>query len=102
MNIDEKSLKKGFKPADVILEELRAIYDERGRQYKANYTLIGDVLENLFPNGVHLRTAEDHNKWHLYLMALVKATRLANTGLQHKDSALDMALYTAMLAGFCK
>lgn len=91
-----------MKTADKILGEMLEIYDERGRQYKANYTLIGDVLATLFPNGVQLKTAEDHNKWHLYLMALVKATRLANTGLEHKDSALDMALYTAMLAGFMK
>ncbi len=89
-----------MKKGDEILAELLKIYQERGAQYKANYTMIGEVLEKLFPNGVHLQTALDHNKWHLYLMALVKATRLANTQLEHRDSALDMALYTALFAGF--
>jgi len=53
----------------------------------------------MFPDGVVLKTPEDHNKWHLFLMAMVKATRLANTNLQHEDSAHDASVYMAMLDG---
>lgn len=85
--------------ADKVMEMMLSTFKERGKIYKQNYLLIGEVMETMFPDGVVLKTAEDHNKWHLFLMTMIKATRLANTHLQHEDSGLDMAVYASMFAG---
>jgi len=61
--------------------------------------MIGEIQAVMFPEGITLKTPEDHNKWHLFLMTMIKATRLANTGLNHEDSGLDMAVYASMFAG---
>ena len=60
-------------------------------------SLIGHILEITFPDGVTLKTADEHNRWHLYIMMLVKISRLACTGISHIDSAHDCAVYSAML-----
>lgn len=93
---------EGFVSADVVMEEMLKTFRERSAAYKSNYLMIGDALEKLFPDGVVLRTAYDHNRWHLYLMVLVKATRLACTDLEHVDSAMDMSVYSAMFTGLIK
>lgn len=85
--------------ADKVMEQMLATFRERGKVYKANYLMIGEVLAVMFPEGITLKTAEDHNKWHLFLLTMIKATRLANTGLNHEDSGLDMAVYASMFAG---
>lgn len=85
--------------ADKVMEMMLATFAQRGKIYKQNYLLIGEVMETMFPDGVVLKTAEDHNRWHLFLMTMIKATRLANTNLHHEDSGLDMAVYASMFAG---
>ena len=85
--------------ADKVMENMLATFKERQKTYGNNYLVIGGVMAAMFPDGVVLKTPEDHNKWHLFLMAMVKATRLANTNLQHEDSAHDASVYMAMLDG---
>lgn len=81
------------------MEQMLATFQQRGKIYKANYLMIGEVLSTMFPEGITLKTPHDHNKWHLFLMTMIKATRLANTRLTHEDSGLDMAVYATMFAG---
>lgn len=88
-----------MKTGDEVMKDMLATFEERGKVYKTNYLIIGQALAQMFPEGIRLQTAEDHNRWHLFLMVMVKATRLANTALTHKDSAHDMAVYAAMFAG---
>jgi len=88
-----------MKTADIVMEEMLEVFKERKETYGNNYLIIGKVLAALYPNGLVLNTEEDHNKYHLFLLVLVKATRLANTGLTHEDSAKDLAVYAAMLTG---
>lgn len=88
-----------FKMADEVMQQMLDTYKQRAALYKANYLMIGEALAKMFPDGITLKTVEDHNKWHLFLMVMVKATRLANTELTHADSGLDMAVYAAMFAG---
>ena len=85
--------------ADKVMEQMLATFRERAKVYKSNYLMIGEVMAVMFPDGVTLKTAEDHNKWHLFLMTMIKATRLANTGLNHEDSGLDMSVYASMFTG---
>ncbi len=51
----------------------------------------------MFPKGVILKTADDFNRWHLFELKIVKLTRFVNSGLTHKDSIHDDAIYSAMV-----
>ncbi len=88
-----------MKTADKILAEMLEIFNARGKEYGTNYTLIGGLLQELYPDGITIKTIAEHNAFHIFTMILLKATRLAKTNLTHKDSALDLALYAAILAG---
>ena len=83
--------------ASVILDEMSDTFRERNKVYGDNYKLVGDVMVALFPNGIVLRTAEDFNRWHLFELKIVKLTRFAVSGLTHKDSIHDDAVYSAMV-----
>lgn len=72
-------------------------FKERGAIYGDNYKRVGDVMMALFPRGVVLRTPEDFLRWQIFEMLVVKLTRLAVTGLTHRDSAHDIGVYGAML-----
>lgn len=82
-------------------DELRAgaaTFDERGKIYGDNYLRIGPVMDALFPDGLFIKGPEMWNRMHLYMMTMVKATRLAVTHLDHQDSAHDAMVYNAMLS----
>lgn len=81
-----------------ILASLAGLYRERNAVYKDNYKHIGGMMAALFPDGITLRTPNDHVRFHLFVLAMVKVTRYTNnwkTG--HSDSAKDAAVYMAML-----
>lgn len=82
---------------DVIMEEMLATFRERNKLYGDNYLKMGKVLQTMFPDGVFLKTEKDFAKWHLFEWMIGKITRLAATNLTHEDSALDTAVYAAML-----
>lgn len=85
------------KDASVILDDMSDTFRERNKVYGDNYKRVGDVMAALFPNGVVLRTPEDFNRWHLFELKIVKLTRFAVSGLTHKDSIHDDAVYAAMV-----
>jgi len=86
-----------MKTVPEILDDMKNTFEHRGSLYKDNFTRIGYVLEALFPEGITIKTPDEHNRWHLYLMMLVKITRLACTDITHRDSAHDCAVYSTML-----
>lgn len=79
-----------------ILTEAGATFRERNAVYKDSWRIVGAVMAALFPNGVQLLTAADHEMYHLFELTIVKLTRFANSGLTHQDSIHDMAIYAAM------
>ena len=79
-----------------ILEAAGKTFRERNAVYKDNASKVGQVMAVLFPNGVQLKTAEDHKMYHLFELIIVKLTRFTNSGLQHQDSVHDLAVYAAM------
>ncbi len=85
------------KKPDEILESMAETFRERGKIYGDNYLRIGNVLLQLFPEGITLSTPAEHNRYHLFMMIIVKLTRLAAADLQHIDSAHDLSVYGAML-----
>lgn len=82
--------------ADILLD-MAETYRERNKVYGDNYKRVGDVMMALFPEGMHLASAEEFNVWHLFELMIVKLTRFANSNLQHEDSIHDLAVYAAMV-----
>ncbi len=81
-----------------ILDGLASIYRERNAIYGSNFNDMGPVMAGFFPNGITLRTPEDHIRFHLFMLIMVKMTRYANSWANgHSDSLRDGAVYCAML-----
>lgn len=85
--------------ADAILDLASKTYRERHAVYGDNYKVVGEVMKALFPDGIDLKTVDDHNRFHLFMLQIVKITRYANNfeAGGHEDSQLDISVYAAML-----
>jgi hypothetical protein len=80
-----------------VLEAMAKTYRERNAVYGDNWRNVGNVMVQLFPDGVELSDADAFNRWHLFELIIVKLTRFANSNLEHVDSIHDIAVYAAML-----
>lgn len=84
--------------ADSILMEAANTFRTRGNVYKDNYRTVGLVMKALFPDGITLKTAEDHERFHIFMLGVVKMTRyVKNWATGHQDSVHDQTVYSAML-----
>lgn len=82
-----------------MLRESAQTFEERNKVYGDNYRKFGRVMAAIFPEGIELRTAEDHNRFGVFVQMVGKVTRYAenfNRG-GHSDSLLDLAVYSQML-----
>lgn len=90
-----------MKPEEILTEAANT-FAERDKQYGNNYLVIGEALAALLPNGIMLKTPEDFNRFHLWLMCVAKVSRygknLSKGG--HQDSIHDNIVYGAMLEAF--
>ena len=87
-----------MKTADKILEEAAKTYRERNTMYGSNYLNVGTAMNGFFPNGIELKTPNDHVRFHIFCWIVGKLSRYANqwaTG--HQDSIHDVIVYAAML-----
>lgn len=103
----ERDTGRASKPADQTelpfvaakLHSLADLFAERNAVYKDNFRMVGKLMVALFPKGITLVTEEDHNKFHLYMLKVVKMSRYAiNYDQGHVDSADDEIVYAAMVA----
>jgi hypothetical protein len=86
--------------APEILEEGAATFRVRNAAYGDTYLQLGAILQAFFPDGLpDLKTADDWNRFSLWLAALLKLQRYSNNLHRggHKDSAHDAMVYSAML-----
>jgi hypothetical protein len=68
----------------------------RDEEYGSNWRQVAPIMRSLFPRGLPDGIVfEDH--WHLFELLVVKLTRFANSGLEHRDSIHDAAVYCAMI-----
>lgn len=90
---------EGIKTPSKYLEESAALYHERNAIYGDNYKSHGRVMLALFPAGVNLLTADDHNRFGILTQIVAKLTRYTVnfSGGGHDDSLADIATYSAML-----
>lgn len=81
------------------LHELADLFAQRNAVYKDNFRMYGRLMEALFPDGLQSVDQQDHNKDHLFMLAMVKLTRyVINYRVGHKDSLDDMIVYLSMIA----
>lgn len=83
-----------------LLRQAADLFEERNRVYGNNFEMVGEIMEAMFPDGVTLRTAADHNRFHLFMLKIVKLSRYAVNYEDggHEDSLDDDIVYTAMVA----
>lgn len=88
-----------MKKAHEILREAAQTYEERNAVYGDNYLRVGQVMQAHFPDGLHVITADDWNRLHIFLLAVVKQTRYITNWSKggHADSVRDATVYSAML-----
>ena len=82
-----------------LLVEAANTYQERNAVYGDNYKRVGAMLDALFPDGLSLKTAHDHERMHIFMLIIVKLSRYCVNWDDggHKDSIHDAAVYCAML-----
>lgn len=82
-----------------MLRNCAAIYEQRNKLYGDNYKRFGPVMQLMFPDGLVLKTPEDHNRFGVFVQVVAKVTRYAEnfTAGGHPDSLDDMAVYAMML-----
>lgn len=89
-----------MKTADDILIEAGETFRQRRAVYGDNWKRAGAVMAAMFPNGIKMVTAADHDSFHILSLIVVKLTRYAvslDRGEFHQDSVHDAAVYCAML-----
>lgn len=81
------------------LSEAADTYRERRKVYGDNYLTVGRAMVAFFPDGIKLKTEDDHNRFHIFMLKIVKLTRYAVNWDRggHADSLLDDAVYCSML-----
>lgn len=80
------------------MEEAAKTFTLRQAVYGDNYRLAAKALEAFFPKGVPLKTAEDHERFHIFMLIVVKLSRYANGwDKPHQDSIHDAGIYSFML-----
>lgn len=88
-----------MKTADEFLTEAAKTFKDRNAVYGNNHLNVGGAMASFFPNGVLLKTADDFNRFHIFMLGVVKVSRYANNWPKggHADSAHDNTVYSAML-----
>lgn len=82
-----------------ILQEAAQTYRKRNAVYGDNFLKVGKIMAALFPDGITLRSEDDHNRFHIFMLAVVKQTRYVHSWAAggHADSSHDLTVYSAML-----
>ena len=79
------------------LEEAKKILMDRAEKYGDNAAQIGEILNILYPHGIHPESAEDFSKFTMLVLIVVKLVRSTH-GPSHTDSLRDMANYSLILS----
>lgn len=95
--IEDRALAQEF-PAEPLLRDALTTYHERRAQYGASEQLFADVMTQLFPEGITLRTHDDHVRYGLFTQMVSKLCRYAKDFRHgHIDSVHDLGVYSFML-----
>lgn len=91
-------------PFRTVVENLQAgaeTFRQRASQYGPSYILFGGVMDQMFPEGLHIKPMDVNSyiRLGLFVQIVGKLTRYAEnlSAGGHKDSAHDIMVYAAML-----
>jgi hypothetical protein len=88
-------------PAEVgdLLRDAASTYEDRDRAYGSSYKTFGKVMALMFPEGLHLKTARDFNRFAVFMHTIGKPIRYAANFTKggHDDSLRDTSVYATML-----
>ena len=95
-----------MKTPDEILRDLAKLFEEKNKEHGDSFLIVGKLLELCFPNGITLKTAQDHNKYAGLVQVMYKVKRITTSLFSQEhlkfeswlDSPHDLAVYSAMLA----
>jgi hypothetical protein len=80
------------------LRAAAALFEQRQSVYRDNHDRLAGMLTTAFPDGVVLETSEDHARFALFCLIMVKLSRYAVQWEDgHADSINDAIVYLAML-----
>lgn len=83
--------------ASLLLRKAADLFEERNKVYGNNYLMVGAVMQGYFPEGITLKTQDDFNRFHIFMLEVVKNTRYCNNwNKPHQDSNADNTVYSAM------
>ena len=82
------------------LRDLGKIYEERNALYGDSYKEFGKLMAAMFPAGISLKTAEQFNRFSLFLHIVDKVRRYGGGNMLrcHPDSLDDLSVYAQMLS----
>lgn len=97
--VDCRAKPKAHLTVPQLLRESADVFEDRDSTYGSSYKQFGDIVEALFPKGVHLFTKEDMNRYGILTMMVAKMQRYCNNFSEcgHRDSLIDLSTYAAML-----
>jgi len=80
------------------------LFDERNAIYKNGWERSGYLMKALFPDGIELKTDEDHARFSLVSMLAAKLSRYCTNFTKggHEDSIQDLTVYANILFTFDK
>jgi len=82
-----------------FLRESADIFEERNKAYGGSYKDFGNIMKALFPDGIHIDSAEDMNRFGVLHMMVSKLHRYCGNFDKggHADSLTDLSTYSGML-----
>lgn len=82
-----------------MMREAADVFEQRAELYGDNYKRFGLIMRALFPRGLRLASADDHNRFGVLVQCVSKLTRYAENFERggHDDSCVDSAVYWTML-----
>lgn len=87
-----------------VIDEQFQILKERNSQYGESYNKVGAILQILFPDGIEIKTKEQHQQFDLLKQAIGKLTRFSHQFPNeiHRDSLMDAVNYINLLLAVIK
>lgn len=79
-----------------ILSQMASTYRDRQKIYGDSQQRQAKIMMALFPNGIRAGSEAEFVKLHMIDHIVIKLTRFANSGMKHKDSIHDLAVYAAI------
>lgn len=84
--------------ADVLASGAET-FNRNNPAYGNNWEKVGIVMATMYPDGLMLKTADDHARYHIFSWIVGKLTRYGHQFSKggHRDSIHDISVYAAML-----